>query len=46
MCDIWLTQVALPSVQLTSQWTSIWRDQTIFLACIFFVIADYVMNPQ
>ena len=46
MCDIWLTKVALPSVQLTIQWTSIWRDQMIFLACIFFVIADYVMNPQ
>ena len=47
MCDIWLAQVALPSVQLTIQWTSIWRDQMIFLACIFcFVIADCVMNPQ
>ena len=46
MCDIWLAQVALPSVQLTIQWTSIWRDQMIFLACILFVIADYVMTPQ
>ena len=47
MCDIWLAQVALPSVQLTIQWTSIRRDQMILLACMFcFVIADYVMNPQ
>ena len=46
MCDIWLAQVVLPSVQLTIRWTSIWRDQMIFLACILFVIADYVMTPQ
>ena len=47
MCDIWLAQVALPGGQLTIQWTSTWRNQWIFLACMFcFLIADYVMNPQ